>query len=63
MTVKLVGNFFSSGYASTYTAGDLYISSTGWHVSDATGNVPGSSHSVYDTFTSPTWRIRRGCKS
>jgi hypothetical protein len=33
MTVKLVGTFFSNGTWSTNNVGDLYISSTGWHLS------------------------------
>ena len=47
MTVKLVGTFFSSGGAwSSYNFGDLYISSTGWHVS--TNDPP---HFASDKFT------------
>jgi hypothetical protein len=50
MTVQVIGPYFSH-FGSPNNDGDLYISSTGWHVSDLTGNSPGSKYySAYDTF-------------
>ena len=50
MTVKVIGPYFST-FGSSFTDGDLYISSTGWFVNDTTGNSPGSKvPSAQDTF-------------
>ena len=49
MKVQLIGSYFSHG--SARDDGDLYISSTGWHVSNTNGNNPGSKYpSASDTF-------------
>jgi hypothetical protein len=47
VTVVLTGDYFTH-YASLGSAGDLYISTTGWHTSDSPGDV----HHSTDTFTS-----------
>lgn len=57
VSVKVIGPWFNPLNNSLGTvqlnSGDLYISSTGWHVSDTTGNSgtsSGPNHSAYDTF-------------
>ena len=64
MTVQVIGQYFSS-HGDQTSFGDLYISSTGWNVSDPTGNSLGSkTPSVYDTFTSGEgWNYVVGVKT